>query len=172
MTRLARLVVLAALTTGIAWPRPAVAASAAGVAAFQAADYATALRELAPAAKDGDPDAALTLGRMYAGGLGVAKDPARAVELFRIAAEKGNAEAQHDLGAALFLGEGVEQDMTEGLKWIVVASNNGHHASQAYISRVAPFVTRSLMLEARKRAREWRAGGHDKQTGEAVPASR
>jgi TPR repeat protein len=157
--------IIAAAGLAAAWSASARADGAAGIAAFQSADYPAALRELEPAAKAGEPDAAFVLGRMYAAGLGVAKDPVRAVELFRVAAERGHAEAQHNLGAALFLGEGVEQDMTEGLKWIVVAGNNGHQTSQSYLTRVTPYVTKSLMLEARKRAREWQASSPDKQTG-------
>lgn len=142
--------------------------SADGLAAFKATDYTTALRELTPAAKEGEPEAAFTLGRMYAAGLGVAKDPVRAVELYRIAAAKGHAESQHSLGAALFLGEGVEQDMTEGLKWLVISNNSGFAPAQEYLKKVAPYVTNALMIEARKRARMWQAGGADDQTGEAA----
>jgi len=172
MNRSRRCLSVAATLAAVALSGSAIADSGDGLAAFKAADYATALRELAPAAKGGEPEAAYTLGRMYAAGLGVAKDPVRAVELFRVAAEKGHAESQNQLGAALFLGDGVDQDMTEGLKWLVVASNNGIAAAQEYLKKVAPYVTNALMLEARKRARVWQAGSADRQTGEAgAPAA-
>jgi TPR repeat protein len=166
MTRLRQSLAVAAFLAALGGP--AHADSGDGLAAFKATDYATALRELTPAAKAGDPEAAFTLGRMYAAGLGVAKDPVRAVELYCVAADKGHAESQHSLGAALFLGEGIEQDMTEGLKWLVIANNNGFAPAQEYLKKVAPYVTNALMIEARKRARMWQAGGADEQTGDAT----
>lgn len=169
MNRFRRCLSAAAALAAVAWAGLALADAGDGMAAFKSTDYATALRELVPAAKAGEPEASYTLGRMYAAGLGVAKDPVRAVELFRAAAEKGHPESQHNLGAALFLGEGVEQDMTEGLKWIVVAANNGVATAQEYLKKVAPYVTNALMLEARKRARVWQAGSLDRQTGDAAP---
>ena len=50
---------------------------------------ATALKELLPPAKAGDPDAQLSLGLMYAKGQGVPQDPAEAVKWFRLVADRG-----------------------------------------------------------------------------------
>ena len=61
--------------------------------------------------------------------------------------------------------------MTEGLKWLVIAGSRGNAGAQDYLKKVTPYVTNALMLEARKRARLWQAGGADKQTGEAESPS-
>jgi len=51
-----------------------------GYAAFQSGDYAIALREWTPLAKQGDADAQFNLGLMYANGDGVPRDYKTAVK--------------------------------------------------------------------------------------------
>lgn len=65
----------------------------AGVTAYNAGDYATALGEWMPLAEQGDATAQNNLGVMYEYGLGVPKDDAEAVKWYRMAAEQGNALA-------------------------------------------------------------------------------
>ena len=69
-----------------------------GFAAYQSGDYATALREWTPLAKQGDAVAQYNLGVMYAQGQGVPQDYKTAVKWYRLAAEQGNADAQYNLG--------------------------------------------------------------------------
>ena len=71
---------------------PAWADTAAGLAAYDKGDFATALRELTPAAESGDAVAQSKLGVMLAKGEGVARDPAAAVEWFRKSAAQGDPE--------------------------------------------------------------------------------
>ena len=171
MIYVARALAFGAGMAATLWPGSAPAGSDRGIAAFRSADYPTALEELAPAATAGEPDAAFTLGQMYAAGLGVPKDPVRAVELFRAAALRGHADAQHSLGTALFLGEGAGQDMAEGLKWVVIAGAAGLQKARDYLEELRPVVTSELIAEARRRARDWRTP--PSQSGEAgAPAGR
>jgi hypothetical protein len=65
-----------------------------GLTAAQSGDYATALREWEPLAKQGDADAQYYLGVMDANGQGVPQDYKTAVKWFKLAAEQGNAYAQ------------------------------------------------------------------------------
>ena len=59
----------------ITGPFPAYAGLAEGLAAYDRADYAAALRELAPLAEKGDAAAQYRLGRMASLGQGVPRDP-------------------------------------------------------------------------------------------------
>lgn len=54
--------------------------------------------------------AQVNLGTMYAYGVGVEQDYAKAAEWFKKAAEQGNAGAQFNLGRMYEVGDGVEQD--------------------------------------------------------------
>ena len=62
-----------------------------GVEAYQAGDYATALKELKPYADQGNANAQLSLGVMYANGEGVLKDYAEALKWYQLSADQGNA---------------------------------------------------------------------------------
>ncbi|MCC7411682.1 MAG: Vps62-related protein [Gammaproteobacteria bacterium] len=63
----------------------------AGRKAFEARDYATALREWTGAAQSGDPKALNGLGLLFESGLGVSADPVTAHVLYNLAAFKGDA---------------------------------------------------------------------------------
>ena len=68
-----------------------------GLAAYPSGDYATALREWTPLAKQGDAKAQYNLGLMYDEGAGVPQDYKTGVKWYRLAAEQGNANAQKKL---------------------------------------------------------------------------
>ena len=58
-----------------------------GNAAYKSGDYATALREWTPLAKQGNADAQTFLGMMYAGGQGVPQNYKTALKWWRLAAK-------------------------------------------------------------------------------------
>jgi hypothetical protein len=93
-----------------------------GVAAFEAGDYAAALREWRPLAEQGNVFAQTNLGYMYDTGSGVAKDYAKAVKWYRLAAEKGNTSAQNNLGSMYDNGKGVAQDHVQAFTWYRLAA--------------------------------------------------
>ena len=68
-----------------------------GNTAYKSGDYATALREWEPLAKQGDAGIQSLVGSMYNEGKGVPQDYATAVKWFRLAAEQGDADAQTNL---------------------------------------------------------------------------
>jgi hypothetical protein len=72
-----------------------------GYAAYKSGDYATALREWRPLARQGNADAQFNLGWMYEKGRGVPQDDKTAVKWYRLAAEQGNAVAQQYLRTLL-----------------------------------------------------------------------
>ncbi len=99
-------------------------------AAYQAGNFATALRLARPLADEGDDRAQSILGRMYWRGRGVPRDDVEAARWFRSAAEHGNAAAQLNLGNMYADGNGVPQDYTEAAKWYRLAADRGDPQAQ------------------------------------------
>ena len=87
--KLAGLALIAALCAGftLGLTAPAWAGLDEGVAAYHRGDYATALREWRPLAKQGNAKAQYHLGVMYSKGEGVPQDNAKALQWWRKAAE-------------------------------------------------------------------------------------
>ena len=83
------------------------------------AEVASVCRKLAD---QGNAEAQVRLGWMYANGTGVAKDPAEAANWYRKAAEHGDVSAQFNLGCMYERGEGVERDPAESAKWFAKAA--------------------------------------------------
>ena len=95
-------------------------------------NYASMLAMLQKRVDKGDVEAIKTLGDMYdSGGLGLAKDVPRAIELWTEAAERlGSLEAYHMLGAAYYDGVGVEVDKPRGIRHYQQAAMKGHVISR------------------------------------------
>lgn len=68
-------------------------------------------------------------GNLYAKGLGVPQDYAKAFEYFRYAAERGHPEDQHNLGVAYLKGRGVEVDFAAAREWFGRATDQNWAAS-------------------------------------------
>jgi len=68
-------------------------------------------------ADKGSAEAQLHLGTMYADGVGVKKDLAKAAKWHRRAAEQGLARAQFELGLDYLNGDGVKPDPEEAVSW-------------------------------------------------------
>lgn len=103
--RLARATMIGAAVSAIALaslPATAWADVRAGVEAWQAGDYARALREWRPAAVAGDADAQFNLGQAYKLGRGVNADLPQAADWFRRAAAQGHLQAEDNLGLVLY----------------------------------------------------------------------
>ena len=73
------------------------------------------------------------VGRCYELGWGVAPDPARAAECFRIAAERGLTEAMYNHATQLALGRGVEQDRPTALAWLRRAAARGFAKAENFV---------------------------------------
>ena len=88
-----------------------------GLTAAKSGDYATALQEWTPLAKQGNASAQYNLGQMYRDGEGVPKNDKTAVKWYALAAEQGVADAQYSLGQMYANGDGVPENDTEAVKW-------------------------------------------------------
>ena len=102
-----------------------------GLAAAQAGDFATALKEWMPLAEDGDSAAQYNLGVMYDNGDGVPQDYKEAVKWYTLAAEQGYAPAQTNLGFMYEDRQGVPQDYKEAIKWYTLAAEKDVSKAQS-----------------------------------------
>ncbi len=109
---------------------PALADYGTGYDAYKKGDYHTALDQLLPLAKQGDPRAQRVVGAMYADGLGVDEDYDAAAQWYQRAADQGYAPAMADLGDLYFYGNGVEQDQATAVKWYRRGAERGDPAAE------------------------------------------
>lgn len=94
-----------------------------GVAAYEAGDFETALRELTPVAEEGFKGAQFYLGQMYIAGQGVQQDEVEAERWLRLAAEQDDALSQVMLGLIFSKSESIEQNEVEAIYWFRQAAN-------------------------------------------------
>ena len=133
-----------------------------GLAAAQAGDFATAIREWTPLAEAGDEVAQYNLGVMYDNGDGVPQDYKEAVKWYRLAADQGHAEAQANLGTMYEYGNGVLQDNVMAHMWYNIASANGHDKAGGYRDERAGLMTPAAIEKAQAMARECMGSGYKK----------
>ncbi|CAJ1420326.1 unnamed protein product [Effrenium voratum] len=87
------------------------------------------------AAHQGDPQALSNLGHLLINGVGVIKDEAKAVRLFRHSAKLGAPEGMLNYGLALLRGSGgVKVDYQEALEWAQQSAASGHSLAHQQLS--------------------------------------
>jgi uncharacterized protein len=101
-----------------------------GASAYNAKNYAVALKEITPLAKAGNADAQHLLGLMYYMGRGVARDYKQAFDWHRKAALQGKADAQYVIGAMYYEGNAVPVDQKQAVYWFRKAAEQGHAEAQ------------------------------------------
>jgi uncharacterized protein len=149
--------VLALVSVGPAIARPLQA----GVAAYNARDYATAARIFLPLAERGDARAQTYIGFMYANGRGLALSYVQAARWFNLASEQGIPTAQFMLGLMFDKGHGVPQDYVLAYKWINLAVARATPRERQYWIRIRDAVGSKLTLDqitlGQRWAVEWQA---------------
>ena len=125
-----------------------------GVAAYNAKDYATALKEWRPLAEKGDASAQYNLGLMYGNGQGVTQDYKEAVRVYLLAAAQGDARAQNNLGFLYGYGQGVIQDNVYSHMWMNIAASRGEEKAVTNRDIVAKRMTAADISKAQDLARE------------------
>ena len=101
-----------------------------GASAYNARNYALALKEITPLAKAGDADAQHLLGLMYYMGRGVQRDYKQAFAWHYKAAQQGKADAQYVIGAMYYTGNAVPVDQKLAVTWFRKAAEQGHPDAQ------------------------------------------
>lgn len=109
---------------------PARADFDAGLVAYKRGDYAKAFAEWKPLADFGDAKAQSHVGRLYAEGKGIERDPAAAVQWYRKAADQGYASAQNSMGLAYARGLGVAKNLNEAVGWYKKAAAQGFPSAE------------------------------------------
>ena len=108
----------------------AQAGFAEGASAYNARNYAAALKEIVPLARSGHADAQHLLGLMYYMGRGVTRDYKQAFSWHQKAAAQGKADAQYVVGAMYYTGNAVPQDQRHAVSWFRKAAEQGHAEAQ------------------------------------------
>jgi TPR repeat protein len=101
-----------------------------GATAYNARNYALALKEITPLAKAANHDAEQLLGLMYYMGRGVARDYRQAFFWSQKAAAAGKADAQYLIGAMYYTGNAVPLDQRQAVWWFHKAAEQGHADAQ------------------------------------------
>jgi TPR repeat protein len=97
----------------------------AGLKAFEAEDYAAALKQWQPVANKKDADAQHSIGWMYENGLGVEKDMKAAADWYQKALDNGHKGAGLNLGNMYDDGDGVPQDYKKAAELFEIATGAG-----------------------------------------------
>jgi TPR repeat protein len=122
--------ILLALGLNLGLHGAALAGFPEGASAYNARNYAQALKEIAPLARAGNPEAQHLLGLMYYMGRGVARDYKQAFQWHLKAAQQGKADAQYVVGAMYYTGNAVPQDQKHAVTWFRKAAEQGHAEAQ------------------------------------------
>ena len=135
-----------------------------GVDAFEAGDYATALRLWRLLADQGNATAQFNLCVLYANGLAVSRDDAEAAGWYQLAADQGVGNAQFNLGYMYQFGEGVSQDHVAAHMWYTIAASRlqaGEDREYAVGNRgvLERSLNASQVAEAQRLAEDWRPPG-------------
>lgn len=116
---------LVCLVTLLCCGKAALADWETGRKAADAGDFAKAIQEWLPLAKNGDARAQYAIGALYRRGDGFPRDDRLAAQWIRMAAEQGYSIAQYDLGVFYANGRGVTKDGREAVKWYERAAAQG-----------------------------------------------
>jgi TPR repeat protein len=108
----------------------ALASFVEGANAYNARNYALALKEITPRAKASNHDAEQLLGLMYYMGRGVARDYKQAFAWSQKAAVAGKPDAQYLIGAMYYTGNAVPLDQRQAVWWFHKAAEQGHADAQ------------------------------------------
>ena len=126
-----------------------------GFDAQERGDYATAIKEWTPLAKQGDVVAQYNLGLIYGQGKGIPKDYRKAVKWSTLAAEQGSPIAQTILSGYYF--EGFWElpiDYERAYMWASIAAMSEHKAGVELRNEIEQQMSFSQIEEGQKLARE------------------
>ena len=148
---------LVALAIVLSIASPAWAGYKAGLRAYRAKDYTTALHEFRPAADRGHTRAQWRLGLMYERGQGVSPNTQTAMKWFELAAQKGHAKAMRGL-QRVWRKTGTTEGYIEAYKWAILSLEKKRSEELAHWQGwLEKRLTYDQITEAKKRADEWRA---------------
>ncbi len=101
-----------------------------GKIAYENSQYAKALTEWYPLAKDEDHQAEYYMGVMYINGQGLPLDLKEGIIWLQKSAHGGYINAQYDLGQMNISGHGMDKNLDQGARWLLTAARRGHSGAQ------------------------------------------
>lgn len=111
--------------------------------------FEEAYRALWPAARSGNADAEELIGVMYAMGLGVARDDARAFEWYLRSAMKGHPGAQSGVGWYYEVGRGLPAiDLVRAYMWYTLSAIGGDPDAAISLEEVVKKMTQEQIEKA------------------------
>jgi TPR repeat protein len=99
------------------------------------AEETDAVGQIRNLAEQGDADAQLRLGTLYARGETVAKNDREALKWFMRSARQSNSQAQYQVGLMYAAGRGVAQNDAEAVRWFRRAAAQGYLPAQQALQR-------------------------------------
>jgi len=96
-----------------------------------------AMTKLENEALDGNVNAQVKLGKIYAGvagGYGIKHDDKESFKWFLLAAKQGHAEAEFCIGYMYGVGRGTAKNETEAIKWILKSAETGNVDAQFFMA--------------------------------------
>ncbi len=126
--------------------------------AMEEGRFAEAMDALRPAARSGNAEAEELIGVMYAMGLGVPQDDARAFEWYLRSAMKGHPGAQSGVGWYYEVGRGLPApDLTRAYMWYVLSAIGGDPDAAISQEEVVKKMTPEEIDHAHVLVRDYRA---------------
>lgn len=122
--------------TSLCLAAPALAGFPEGKAALDRGDYATAYRELRPAAEQGNARAAAYVADMLWNGRGVSSDRESALSWYRKAIAQGDSFAQFNLAYILSRGDGIARDPAQAAALFSKGAERGEPDAQYQLARM------------------------------------
>jgi TPR repeat protein len=96
---------------------------------------------------------------MYENGHGVKQDYSEALKWRQKSANQEEETGQLSLGRMYENGHGVKQDYVEAYKWIFLGAENGFEKATKELPLLETHMTPEKILEAKKRAENWKPEG-------------
>ena len=125
-----------------------------GIEAWGNKNYALAISNLEPLARQGHLKAQKALGMIFFTTLGKPADYTEAHKWFQLAANQGNNYAQYMIGHMYNIGLGVGNDIILAYMWLNIAFSNGFEASADSIDVLEADMTPEDISKATAMARE------------------
>ena len=123
-----------------------------GATAYKDGNYAAALREWKPLARQGNAKAQFFLGNMYYKGIGVPQNDGAAYKWFKKAAEQGLTRAQNNLGTLYMRGLGVSRNNTRAFIWLHISALQGDKVGIKNRDLVAKIMSENQIKKAEELA--------------------
>ena len=149
--------VLLAALLGVEPGQPVSEGFGAGLEAYKAGDYATALGHWGPLAETGEARSQYAVGTLFLAGQGVPANPAEAARWFSLAALQDFPPAQFELGVLFAGGDGVAQSAKMAYVWFFLAAEGGVNQAKGHRDYIRTLLNADEETEARAIIEAWRA---------------